>query len=151
MDMRMPVMDGLEATRRIRALDGGRKTVILALTASAMEDNRQHAVESGVDDFLSKPCLEAELFQKTQQYLGLSFIFEDEETKDAEEVDVCRNLPQNVIAELRHAVGNGEKHVLDELIGKIGELDKRAARSLRQLADNYDYDALTQLLEEVGA
>jgi CheY-like chemotaxis protein len=151
MDMRMPVMDGMEATRRIRALAGGRETVILALTASAMEDNRRHALDSGVDDFLSKPCMEAELFQKAQKYLGLNFIFEAEKTPDADEVDVCRNLPPNVIAELQRAVGNGEKDVLDELIGKIEELDKPAARSLRQLADNYDYDALTHLLEEVRA
>ena len=160
MDMRMPVMGGMEATRRIRALEGGRETVIFALTASAMEENRRAALDSGVDDFLSKPCGEDELFQKTQQYLGLNFLVEEEKTPDADDaamagqppdVDVCRKLLPELIAELQQAVRNGEKDVLDELIRTVAGLDKPAARSLRQLADNYDYDALTRLLEEVRA
>jgi hypothetical protein len=57
-------------------------------------------------------------------------------------------LPIHLIVELQQAVGNGEKGVLDELIGKTAELDKAAARVLRQLADKYEYDALTNLLEE---
>ena len=85
MDMRMPVMDGMETTRRIRALPGGRETVILALTASAMEESRRAAMDSGVDDFLSKPCSEDELFDKTQKYLGLGYLFEEEEASGADE------------------------------------------------------------------
>jgi signal transduction histidine kinase len=153
MDMRMPVMDGMAATRRIRTLPGGRETIILALTASAMEENRRAAMDSGVNDFLSKPCLEDELLQKTQKYLGLNYFFEDEASGAGQtlEADVCRKLPLELIIELQQAVGNGEKNRLDELIGKVAEIDKPAARSLKQLADNYDYDALTHLMEEVRA
>jgi len=160
MDMRMPAVDGMETTRRIRALPGGRETVILALTASALEENRRAAMDSGVDDFLSKPCNENELFEKTRNYLGLGYFFEEKETSDADEAsgagntlegDVYRKLPLELIGELQEAVGNGEKDRLDQLIGKVGELDKQAARSLRQLADSYDYDALTRLLAEVRA
>jgi CheY-like chemotaxis protein len=160
MDMRMPVMDGMETTRRIRALPGGRDTVILALTASVLEENRRAAFESGVDDFLSRPCAEADLFQRLRKHLGLEFQFEEDETADEDAVDiagqagtarVCGNLPIHLIVELQRAVGNGEKGVLDELIGKAAELDKAAARVLRQLADNYEYDALTNLLEEIGS
>jgi CheY-like chemotaxis protein len=159
MDMRMPVMDGMETTRRIRALPGGRETVIFALTASAMEENRRAALESGVDDFLAKPCAEGDLFQRMRKHLGLDFQFEEDEAQEENAVNiagpagtagVCRNLPIDLIVELQQAVGNGEKGVLDELIEKVAGLDKAAARVLRQLADNYEYDALTNLLEEVG-
>jgi signal transduction histidine kinase/ActR/RegA family two-component response regulator len=157
MDMRMPVMDGMETTRRIRALPGGRETVIFALTASAMEENRRAAMESGVDDFLSKPCSADELFQKAQRYLDLEFHFEEEDPAEdhspagapAAEGDVCKNMPPDLIAKLQHAVGNGEKDVIDELIGRVALLDGSAARTLKQHADNYNYDALTHLLEEV--
>jgi len=158
MDMRMPAMDGMETTRRIRALPGGRQTVILALTASALEESRRSAMASGVDDFLSKPCNENELFEKTRKYLGLDYLFEEDEAPGVDERDACeqvanaemyRNLPGELIAELREAVGNGEKDHLDRLIGKVAELDRPAARFLSQLADSYDYDALTNLLGEV--
>ena len=51
----MPVMDGVEATRRIRALDGGRDVKIAALSASVLADERERALATGVDDFVSKP------------------------------------------------------------------------------------------------
>ena len=56
MDIHMPEMDGYEATRRIRAQEGpGRRTPIVAVTASSVEDDRRRCLESGMDDFLSKP------------------------------------------------------------------------------------------------
>ena len=57
MDVQMPIMDGYEATRRIRALDDPRlaSIPILAMTANAFEEDRRDAKECGMDGFLSKP------------------------------------------------------------------------------------------------
>ncbi len=70
MDMQMPVMDGLEATRRIRQLPGRQHTPIIALTANAFAEDRQRCLESGMDDFVAKPINPDYLFEKIFHWLG---------------------------------------------------------------------------------
>ena len=61
MDMMMPVMDGLEATRRFRAMEQGPRTAIIAMTANAMQSDRERCIAAGMDDYISKPIETAEL------------------------------------------------------------------------------------------
>ncbi|HIJ62358.1 MAG TPA: response regulator [Rhodospirillaceae bacterium] len=72
MDMRMPVMDGLSATRVIRTLTGYTKTPIIALTANAFEEDRQICMDAGMNDFLSKPLRSDALQVTLSKWLGFS-------------------------------------------------------------------------------
>ena len=70
MDCQMPVMDGFEATRAIRER-GGRRVPVVALTANAMEGERERCLDAGMDDYLAKPMRPADLVAKLHQWLGV--------------------------------------------------------------------------------
>lgn len=68
MDFKMPVMDGLEATRQIRSFD--KDLPIIALTANAYDSDREHAFEAGCDDYMSKPVSAVALRELLTRFLG---------------------------------------------------------------------------------
>ncbi len=71
MDVRMPGLDGLEATRAIRQLEGplGSRAPILALTASALLEDREHCQAAGMDDFITKPFRPSDLQERVDSWL----------------------------------------------------------------------------------
>jgi PAS domain S-box-containing protein len=158
MDVHMPVMDGLVATRKIKLTPQGKETIVVALTASALDDDRRSVAESGADDFLSKPCHEDELLEKMRSLLDLTFEYQegsvaggslagDAQTLSAEKLE---RLPRELIEEIRDATLTGNKKLLDQLTQQVRTGgDPESAQGLQALADRYDYDTLTQLLEEV--
>jgi len=67
MDVQMPEMDGLEATRHIRQWSG-RQPVIVALTANAMRGDREECLNAGMDDYISKPVRLDELMRLLKKW-----------------------------------------------------------------------------------
>ena len=75
MDLRMPVMDGYEAIRRIRTGAGGKKVKIIAVTASIFGEINSEALGAGADALILKPFREAELFEKMRILLGAEYVY----------------------------------------------------------------------------
>ena len=153
MDMHMPVMDGLEATRRLKADPRGKEIVVIALTASALDEDRRTVMQSGADDFVAKPCREDELLEKMRAHLSIAYDYEETSepvtVEDPLNTERLSQLPRELIEELRGATASGNKRLLDKLIAKVRESEDAAfANSLQKLADRYEYDALSQSLED---
>ena len=70
MDMSLPIVDGWEATRRIKAIEEFKDVPIIALTAHAMAGDREKALEAGCDDYLTKPLDDDLLYEKLDYFLG---------------------------------------------------------------------------------
>ncbi|WP_157087493.1 response regulator, partial [Anabaena sp. CA = ATCC 33047] len=80
MDMRMPVMDGYEATKYIKSTTKGNATAVIALTASVLEEEKAIVLSAGCDDFLRKPFAEHTIFNALTKHLGVKFIFAESQT-----------------------------------------------------------------------
>jgi CheY-like chemotaxis protein len=149
MDFRMPVMDGHEAIRRIRAAAGGKEVKIIAVTASALDENRQVLLGIGADDFIGKPFQEVELFQKIHAHLGVEYEYAEEPAAPEEAAELTPEslaaLPIDLIQPMREAVISAD---LDQLLAKIQEVeagDPRLAQGLRRLAERFEYEKLLDL------
>ncbi|HTO86358.1 MAG TPA: ATP-binding protein [Thermoanaerobaculia bacterium] len=162
MDMRMPVMDGLTATKAIREAEastaaGGRTPVkVVALSASALEHERAVVVESGCDDFLAKPFREAAVFEKLSVHLGVRFEYEAEVAGSAAPASgvltVARlsALPSGLLAPLRGALDIGDDEAAGKLVAAIQSADPALGDALKEAIAGFQVDQLLSLLEKVG-
>jgi signal transduction histidine kinase/FixJ family two-component response regulator len=153
MDMRMPVMDGQEATRRIRAAEkkgGGKGTIIIALTASSFLEQREEILAAGCDDFLRKPFREPVLFSLMQRHLGLEFLYEGESPATAALPDAAAlaALPDALRTPLIDALQQLNVGAIERAVAAIAARDPALAQSLADLADHFEYGGLLALLGE---
>jgi CheY-like chemotaxis protein len=161
MDMVMPVMDGFEAMRKIKAMPYGHETVIFGVTASVLADERDSVFAAGAVEFIPKPFREHELFDAIRQHIGVRYIYADEtETTGAtgaNEADLSeatpstqsslQELPPELIAGMREAAVNGYMKKLNQFIEQAADYNPQLAQSLQTMADAYEYDRLIEALE----
>ena len=157
MDRRMPVMDGLTATRRIKAMERGKETIIVTLTASVFKEQRDEVLESGSDDFLRKPFREAEIFDMMAKHLKARYVYTEEErttTAEATRMDLPSSeamaaLPPERLAVLAKAAEEIDLKAAEQIISRIGASNKALAESLANLVKDFRFDTLQDLVKEV--
>ncbi|MBU1109900.1 MAG: PAS domain-containing protein [Candidatus Riflebacteria bacterium] len=157
MDMRMPVMDGYEAIQRLRTTDAGRAIPIIAVTASAFEDNKEQVMKVGADAFLRKPFRPEELFAEISKLLDLHYVFADKPAQSHTHSqpapivpETVSALPHDLLVSMRQAVADGDMVGLTELIIRVAKIDSVTASGLQDLANRFDYETLAALLSNEG-
>jgi signal transduction histidine kinase/CheY-like chemotaxis protein len=151
MDLRMPVMDGREATRRIKSTPNGNSTVIIALTASSYEEERERILGVGCDDFLRKPFKEGVLFELIRKHLGAAFVYAEEGLPAAAPLPDQASLaalPRRLQAELRTALKQLDVDAVENAIEMVRVHDARLAAALTVLAKSFDFLRIAALLEQ---
>lgn len=155
MDLRMPVLDGREAIRRIRALPGGAATSIIAVTASAFEDDRRETIEAGANDFFSKPFRNQDLLEKIGRLAGADYVSEDlspENEGDGAEaavipVETAGAFSSSLRERLQEATIRAD---FDALLGLLDQAAAEApgiAGQLRERLERFDYSSMLALLQ----
>lgn len=150
MDMRMPVMDGYEATRHIRQLPNGDKVKIVAMTASAFEEDKAAVLAAGCDHLLRKPVDQEMLFRIMGDLLGLSYRYAHEAMHDRTvHIDLSILRPE-LRQQLLLAAEQLDLESVRLLIQQIGaQYGQSLAEALSSLLDDYRFDRLVSLCERV--
>ncbi len=156
MDMRMPVMDGHEATRKIKATPQGQATVIIALTASAFEEDREQVLTEGCDDFVCKPFHEDEIVDRLVQYLGVRFISESTAGDQVGPRQLQASLdfsglPAAWLADLRQAAIEADVDKIVTLANRISEQRPLLVPALMELINNFDYATILDAADRINA
>ncbi|WP_396641982.1 ATP-binding protein [Methylomonas sp. 2B] len=152
MDRRMPVLDGVEATRQIRRLPGGNRIKIIAVTASAFREEQQEMLDAGMDDFIPKPYRFQEIYDCLARHLGLEFVDDRlsnmvEPPANAPIEDSLADLPAPLRLSLRQALESLDAAQIAAAISQIGIGHAALAERLAALAANFDYPGILKLLD----
>ena len=152
-DLRMPVMDGLEATKQIRKNQNSPATKIIALSAGILEEKRSAALEAGCDDFIHKPFREADIFESMSKHIGVRFVYDEptvapdisQPEANVLNPDALTALPAEWLASLHQATFEGDLEQMLTLIEQIR--DEQLANALASLANNLQYREILNLTQ----
>ncbi|MBK1986578.1 response regulator [Sphaerospermopsis aphanizomenoides BCCUSP55] len=154
MDMRMPVMDGYEATKYIKSQIKGSATTVIALTASVLEEEKAFVISAGCDDFRRKPFTEHTILEAISKHLGVKYIYAEpilkESSNYSENALTSENLTimtKDWIVRLYHTALEANVNVIMELIQEIPETETSLIQSLTQLIYQSQFEIIADLVE----
>ena len=152
LDLRMPILNGRDVAKQIRAAETTRDTVIIALTASSLLEDHEKMLTDGCDDFLHKPYHTREIFTMMHRYLGVHYVYEHEnaslvqartEVNGAQlSPEAYQQIPRELFIKLQHATNTSDISTLLALIEEIQSYNPELAGYLTSLAERFDYEAI---------
>jgi CheY-like chemotaxis protein len=152
MDRRMPEMDGMEATRRIRELPEGEKVKIVAVTASAFIEQRKEMLAAGMDDYVRKPYRAAEIYACLSKQLGVKYLYEGAPEPQEQDMsltpEMLDDLPMELRCELKVALESLDSERIQAVIQLIAAHDQKVQSVLSYLVASFNYPAILLALQK---
>ncbi|MDG1893009.1 MAG: CHASE domain-containing protein [Verrucomicrobiota bacterium] len=154
MDVRMPIMDGLQATRYIKSGSYGVAVPVIAITAGAFDDEKEEAFASGVDAYIRKPVDLSEILGKLGQLLNIHYkqdVLNCNDNKfsslrDPLTQEELSRLPEGLVSGMKVAVQMGDMEEFSKRNEIVRKIMPELAELLHRMADNYEYASLRRLL-----
>ena len=166
MDLRMPNIDGLEATRQIRqqeaisreqGLQDHISSKIIAISATATANLAALSLEAGCDDFVTKPFEQAEIFAALQRQLGVSYVYADVtpvlETPAAnltDWIDELTQLPTDLLHDLENALLLGDPNYIQQLVKRVEQHNPSLYSAISAKVRNFEYQTTLTLLRQIS-
>ncbi len=151
MDIRMPIVDGLEATRHIKSTKEGKTTRIIAVTAQFLEEEHNEIMAAGCDDYVSKPYEYTEIFNALTRNLHVHFIYEEGTTEKTAEampgVDKIAALPPDLVNTLEQALMNIDVRSINRTIIEIRAYNVSLSNALAALSGDLQYGRILRLTQ----
>ncbi|MEH1964040.1 MAG: response regulator [Nostoc sp.] len=156
MDIQMPVIDGYETTRQIRGREAGKDVVIIAVTAYAFEEDYTTSIQAGCDDHITKPFIEAILFDRIAHYLGVSYRYREEALPGVDQQTLVHKsltakdlqvMSPEWIIQANQAALDLNDAKLYNLIAQIPNQEQVLANVLKSLVDNFQLEAIATLTQ----
>jgi signal transduction histidine kinase/CheY-like chemotaxis protein len=152
MDMRMPVMDGYQATAKIRQLEGGDRVKIIAISASVFKEQYGGMIKAGCDAVLHKPVQSAEVFAALTKLLGVEFIYQDKSAQQASpdtalSIEMLNKLPNELRQQLYEAAQHLDVEKTESLIAIAQQIAPESGEILQILLENYQFEQIIELIE----
>ncbi len=158
MDIRMPIMDGYEATRKIKSTDQGKSTAVIALTASVFEEERAIVLAAGCDDFMRKPFREEDILNMMNKHIGVQYIYEDKiqlnsvklkiENSDLLTPENFGKIPRDCRKYLQQAILLADSELIDTVVSQIQSKDDLLAKALKDHLNDFEYNQVLTLITE---
>ncbi len=158
MDMQMPIMDGYAATRQIKATLQGRDTIIVALTASALEEDTDIILKAGCDGIIRKPFRETEVFKALEKHLGVHFTLQTQKSVGSKLVmtqpicslrkELLGTMSEDWMTQVNQAAQKVDNIVLLSLINQVPEQNQALREDLTHLVKNFRCDVIFDLTEQ---
>ncbi|WP_103669376.1 hybrid sensor histidine kinase/response regulator [Pseudanabaena sp. BC1403] len=156
MDMRMPVMNGYEATTQIRSHLKGQATTIIALTASTLEEERAIVLSAGCDDFVRKPFLENTIFEKMSQYLGVLYVYEEIAASQSKPslslvkftAESLLEMPKEWLWQLEKAASQLDSNAIAQLLAQVPKEHFLLTKEIEDSVHDFDFGRIISLVQE---
>jgi signal transduction histidine kinase/CheY-like chemotaxis protein len=154
MDIRMPVMDGYKATQYIKSNLNHKQTVIVAITASVLEEEKSAILAAGCDNFIRKPFKYQTIFEVLAKHLGVKYVYADQDLESPKNgfletkltSEIFKIMPQSWMIKLSEAALEADSDRVMRLIQEIPESETFLIQSLTKLLRQFQFEKILDLI-----